>query len=109
MFLAAVPGTRASQEGTSGIFWRALVLSTVLGLAVGGIGGLAVAAGSYTPAVVVDGSGFIAEDEHLPPFTADPALPARSAEQPRRSEAEPSAAEEPAGDLAGNWPNCSRR
>ncbi|WP_241827109.1 cation:proton antiporter [Streptomyces graminilatus] len=81
LFLAALPGTHASQEGVAGVFWRALVLSTALGLAVGGIGGwllrqahgkgwasrgwrqvfvLAVAAGSYTLAVVVDGSGFIA-------------------------------------------------
>lgn len=81
LFLAALPGTVASEEGVTGVFWRALVLSTALGLAVGGIGGwlvnrsrergwvspawrqlfvLAVAAGSYTLAVVVDGSGFIA-------------------------------------------------
>jgi len=81
LFLAAVPGTHASQEGVAGVFWRALVLSTALGLVVGGLGGwllswarargwvggvwrqvfaLAVAAGSYTLAVVVDGSGFIA-------------------------------------------------
>ncbi|MCX4665459.1 cation:proton antiporter [Streptomyces sp. NBC_01381] len=81
LFLAALPDTAASEEGIAGAFWRALVLSTVLGLAVGRIGGwllrwsrgrglatrgwqqvfvLAVAAGSYTLAVVVDGSGFIA-------------------------------------------------
>ncbi|MGW2520913.1 cation:proton antiporter domain-containing protein [Streptomyces sp. NPDC001617] len=81
LFLAALPGTHASQEGVAGVFWRALVVSTALGLAVGGLGGwllswsrargwvgdiwrqvfvLAVAAGSYTVAVVVDGSGFIA-------------------------------------------------
>ncbi|NBE53176.1 cation:proton antiporter [Streptomyces boluensis] len=81
LFLAALPGTMASEEGVAGVFWRALVLSAALGLAVGGIGGwllrwsrgrgwvsrdwgqvfvLAVAAGSYTLAVVVDGSGFIA-------------------------------------------------
>ncbi|MEU6255796.1 cation:proton antiporter [Streptomyces sp. NPDC047043] len=81
LFLAALPGTVTSQEGAGGAFWRALVLSTALGLAVGGIGGwllrrsrerdwvsrdwrqvfvLAVAVGSYTLAVVVDGSGFIA-------------------------------------------------
>ncbi|WP_260848766.1 sodium:proton antiporter [Streptomyces sp. SLBN-118] len=81
LFLAAVPGTMASEEGIAGIFWRALVLSTALGLAVGGLGGwllywsrkrgwigddwrqtyvLAVAAGSYTLAVVTEGSGFIA-------------------------------------------------
>ncbi|MFF0476460.1 cation:proton antiporter [Streptomyces sp. NPDC004284] len=81
MFLAALPGTTASEEGVTGVFWRALVLSSALGLAVGGGGGwvlrrsyekgwvtdewrqmfvLAVAAGSYTLAVVLDGSGFIA-------------------------------------------------
>ncbi|MFD3924949.1 cation:proton antiporter [Streptomyces sp. NPDC058614] len=81
LFLAALSGTHASEEGVAGVFWRALVVSTALGLAVGGIGGwllhrahergwasrdwrqvfvLAVAAGSYTLAVVVDGSGFIA-------------------------------------------------
>jgi len=81
LFLAALPGTHASEEGVAGVFWRALVVSTVLGLAVGGFGGwllswsrgrgwvsgtcrqvfvLALAAGSYTLAVVVDGSGFIA-------------------------------------------------
>ncbi|MDW4903934.1 cation:proton antiporter [Streptomyces sp. ADMS] len=81
LFLAALPGTTASEEGAAGVFWRALVLSTALGLAVGWGGGrllrwscergwvggdwrqvfvLAVAAGSYTLAVAVDGSGFIA-------------------------------------------------
>ncbi|MFH8623289.1 cation:proton antiporter [Streptomyces vietnamensis] len=81
LFLAALPGTTASQEGVAGTFWRALVLSTALGLAVGGFGGwllrgarakdwitdgwrqvfvLAVAAGSYALASVTDGSGFIA-------------------------------------------------
>ncbi|MFD3469929.1 cation:proton antiporter [Streptomyces sp. NPDC058682] len=81
LFLAALPGTTASQEGVAGVFWRALVLSTALGLAVGWGGGqvlrrsrergwvsgdwrqvfvLAVAAGSYTLAVAVEGSGFIA-------------------------------------------------
>ncbi|MFF4255131.1 cation:proton antiporter [Streptomyces sp. NPDC001663] len=81
LFLAALPGTVTSEEGAGGVFWRALVLSTALGLAVGGIGGwllrrsrerdwvsrdwrqvfvLAAAVGSYTLAVVVDGSGFIA-------------------------------------------------
>ncbi|MGI5427735.1 cation:proton antiporter domain-containing protein [Streptomyces sp. CA-179760] len=81
VFLAALPGTMASEEGASGVFWRALVLSTAWGLAVGGLGGwlscrshargwisgdwrqtfvLAVAAGAYTVAVAFDGSGFIA-------------------------------------------------
>jgi sodium/hydrogen antiporter len=111
LFLAGVPGTHASEEGAAGIFWRALVLSTVLGLAVGGIGGwllgrsrlkgwigrdwrqvfvLAVAAGSYTLAVVVDGSGFIAA--WVAGFAFGVAL--------RRSEAEPLAAEDRVGDLA---------
>ncbi|MEV0637935.1 cation:proton antiporter [Streptomyces sp. NPDC050619] len=81
LFLAAVPGTHYAEEGVSGVFWRALVLSTVLGLLVGGLGGrllqwsrargwvtrewrqiypLALAAASYELAVVTDGSGFIA-------------------------------------------------
>ncbi|MFE5793255.1 cation:proton antiporter [Streptomyces sp. NPDC056503] len=79
--LAAVPGTSYAAEGVAGTFWRSLLLSTVLGLLVGGVAGrllqaarargwitrewrhvyvLAVAAGSYELAVVVDGSGFIA-------------------------------------------------
>lgn len=81
LFLAALPGTTASEEGATGVFWRALVLSTAWGLAVGGLGGwllrwsrergwisrdwrqtfvLAIAAGAYTLAVVIEGSGFIA-------------------------------------------------
>ncbi|MFI0539411.1 cation:proton antiporter [Streptomyces sp. WSLK1-3] len=81
LFLAGIPGTSAAQEGTAGVFWRALVLSAALGLLAGGAGGWllaaaqargwvsgewaqlfvpAVAAGSYTLGVVVDGSGFIA-------------------------------------------------
>ncbi|KOU74602.1 hypothetical protein ADK57_06990 [Streptomyces sp. MMG1533] len=81
LFLAAIPGTHYADEGVSGVFWRALVLSTALGLLVGGLGGrllqwsrargwvtrewrhvylLAVAAASYELAVVTDGSGFIA-------------------------------------------------
>ncbi|MFI8237120.1 cation:proton antiporter [Streptomyces sp. NPDC085866] len=81
LFLAAIPGTSAAQEGESGIFWRALVLSSVLGFLVGAVGGRllrsaqargwvsrewaqllvpAVATAAYALAVVVDGSGFIA-------------------------------------------------
>ncbi|MFH8258547.1 cation:proton antiporter domain-containing protein [Streptomyces roseolus] len=81
VFLAAVPGTSYAAEGVAGTFWRSLLLSTVLGLLVGGAAGrllqaarkrglitrewrhvyvLAIAAGSYELAVVVDGSGFIA-------------------------------------------------
>ncbi|MEG3630538.1 cation:proton antiporter [Streptomyces poriticola] len=81
LFLAAVPGTSAAEEGVAGVFWRSLVLSAALGLLVGGGGGRllraaqargwvsqeweqlfvpAVAAASYLPAVLVDGSGFIA-------------------------------------------------
>lgn len=81
LFLAALPGTMASEEGAAGVFWRALVLSTAWGLVVGGLGGwllrwsrqrgwisrdwrqtfvLAVAAGAYTLADVTEGSGFIA-------------------------------------------------
>ncbi|MEU8514669.1 cation:proton antiporter [Kitasatospora sp. NPDC048722] len=81
VFLAAIPGTVYAQEGESGTFWRALLLSTALGLAVGGGGGrllrwssgrgwitrewrqlhvLTVAAASYGLAVAIQGSGFIA-------------------------------------------------
>ncbi|WP_328400080.1 cation:proton antiporter [Streptomyces sp. NBC_00390] len=80
LFLAAIPGTATAEEGASGVFWRALVLSTALGLAGGWLGGrllcwsrakgwvtrewrevfvLAVAFGSYSLAVATDGSGFI--------------------------------------------------
>ncbi|WP_327417803.1 cation:proton antiporter [Streptomyces sp. NBC_01233] len=81
LFLAAIPGTHYAQEGAEGVFWRALVLSTAIGLLIGWLGGrllqwsrargwveqewrqvfpLAVAAGAYELAVVTDGSGFIA-------------------------------------------------
>ncbi|WP_037603542.1 cation:proton antiporter [Streptacidiphilus rugosus] len=81
LFLAAVPGTSYADEGTAGTFWRALLLSPAVGLAVGGIGGrllrvsfdhgwvardwreifvLAAAVGSYTLATATHGSGFIA-------------------------------------------------
>ncbi|MEV3907281.1 cation:proton antiporter [Streptomyces canus] len=81
VFLAAIPGTHYADEGAAGVFWRALVLSTALGLLVGGLGGrllqwtrargwvtrewrqvylLAVAAASYELGVLTDGSGFIA-------------------------------------------------
>ncbi|MFI6289780.1 cation:proton antiporter [Streptomyces sp. NPDC051018] len=80
LFLAAIPGTHYAQEGVAGVFWRALVLSTALGLAIGWFGGrllqwsrargwitrewwqiypVAVAAASYGLAVVTGGSGFI--------------------------------------------------
>ncbi|MER6418229.1 cation:proton antiporter [Streptomyces sp. NPDC001137] len=81
VFLAAIPGTSYAHEGVAGTFWRALLLSSALGLLVGGCGGwllqaarargwvtmewrqvhvLAVAAASYELAVITDGSGFIA-------------------------------------------------
>lgn len=81
LFLAAIPGTSYATEGTGGTFWRALVLSTVIGAAVGWIGGraltlsyrrgwigrewseillLALAVGAYALAVATRGSGFIA-------------------------------------------------
>ncbi|MFD9335806.1 cation:proton antiporter [Streptomyces sp. NPDC060028] len=81
LFLAAIPGTHYAQEGVAGVFWRALVLSTAIGLLIGWLGGRllqwsrargwvawewrqvylpAVAAGAYELAVVTDGSGFIA-------------------------------------------------
>ncbi|MFI6010149.1 cation:proton antiporter [Streptomyces sp. NPDC051243] len=81
VFLAAIPGTSYAHEGVAGTFWRALLLSTALGLLIGGPCGrllqaarargwvtrewrqvyvLAVAAASYQLAVLTDGSGFIA-------------------------------------------------
>ncbi len=81
LFLAAIPGTHYAQEGVAGVFWRALVLSTAIGLLIGWLGGRllqwsrargwvawewrqvylpAVAAAAYELAVVTDGSGFIA-------------------------------------------------
>jgi NhaP-type Na+/H+ or K+/H+ antiporter len=81
LILAGVPETSYAHEGTGGTFWRALLLSPVLGFAVGGVGGrllawagargwvaadwrrlcpLAVAAAAYGLAVVTGGSGFIA-------------------------------------------------
>ncbi|WP_354638313.1 cation:proton antiporter [Kitasatospora camelliae] len=81
LFLAALPGTVTSQEGVHGVLWRTLVLSTVLGLAVGWAGGRlldrswasgwasrpwrqvfvpATAAVAYGLAAGTDGSGFIA-------------------------------------------------
>ncbi|MGQ4480979.1 cation:proton antiporter [Streptomyces sp. SAS_276] len=81
LFLAALPGTSASQEGVAGVFWRVLLVSIAVGLAVGWCGGwllawsraagwvspgwsqvfvLALAVGAYLPAVAWDGSGFMA-------------------------------------------------
>lgn len=81
MFLAAIPGMLASEEGPGGVFWRALVVSSVVGLAFGWVGGqllplgrargwvtgkwqqlvvLAVAFCAYSVATGVDGCGFIA-------------------------------------------------
>ncbi|WP_406003137.1 cation:proton antiporter [Streptomyces sp. NBC_00829] len=81
LFLAAIPGTAASEEGVGGVFWRALVLSTAVGLAFGWLGRrlltiarargwvtdewrqvfvLAVAFCAYAVATALDGSGFIA-------------------------------------------------
>ncbi|MFE7777072.1 cation:proton antiporter [Streptomyces sp. NPDC057445] len=80
LFLAAVHGTTSSEQGLVGIFWRALVLSAALGLAVGGGCGwllhrartadwvgrewsqamvLAVALASYALAAAIGGSGFV--------------------------------------------------
>ncbi|MEU5373896.1 cation:proton antiporter [Streptomyces sp. NPDC005951] len=39
LFLSALPGIVAAQEGATGVFCRALLLSTAWGLAVGGLGG----------------------------------------------------------------------
>ncbi|MEU3045959.1 cation:proton antiporter [Streptomyces sp. NPDC006984] len=81
LFLAGIPGTSAAEEGVAGVFWRALVLSTALGLLVGALGGRllgaaqargwvstewaqlfvpAVAGAAYGLGDVTDGSGFIA-------------------------------------------------
>jgi len=81
LFLAAIPGTFASEDGAGGVFWRALVVSSAVGLVLGGAGGwlltlarargwatgqwqqvvvLAVAFGAYSVATAWDGSGFIA-------------------------------------------------
>lgn len=81
VFLAAVPGTSYAQEGIGGTFWRSLLLSSLLGLLIGDIGGralraarargwvapdwgqvyvLGVAVTAFELAVLTDGSGFIA-------------------------------------------------
>ncbi|MEU9294586.1 cation:proton antiporter [Streptomyces sp. NPDC048266] len=81
MFLAALPGTLASEEGVGGVFWRAIVVSGAVGLALGVAGArlltlarargwatgawqqvvvLAVALCAYSVATALDGSGFIA-------------------------------------------------
>ncbi|MER7772026.1 cation:proton antiporter [Kitasatospora sp. NPDC096140] len=81
LFLAGVPGTSYAEEGVGGTFWRALLLSTAFGLALGWGGGrllrwaaargwvtgewrqiyvLAVAFAPYSLSVVTHGSGFIA-------------------------------------------------
>ncbi|MGW6145637.1 cation:proton antiporter domain-containing protein [Streptomyces sp. NPDC055140] len=39
LFLSAIPGTSAAQEGEQGVFWRALVFSSILGVLVGVVGG----------------------------------------------------------------------
>ncbi|MET8130564.1 hypothetical protein ABZV24_01005 [Streptomyces sp. NPDC005251] len=72
LFLAAIPGTSAAQEGVTGVFWRALVLGTVLSLLIDALGGRLLRSAQargwisqewaqrYVPDVTVDGSGFIA-------------------------------------------------
>lgn len=81
LFLAAIPGTSYAEDGAAGAFWRALLLSSGVGLVIGAIGGrllrsaqsrgwvlaewrqvyvIAVAVGAYGLAVATDGSGFIA-------------------------------------------------
>jgi len=81
VFLAEIPGTVTHEEGVNGVFWRAVVLSVALGLAIGAASGwaltfarargwmtgewqqvfvLAVAFCAYAVATAVDGSGFIA-------------------------------------------------
>lgn len=81
LFLAAAPATAGAEDGVAQVFWRALVLSTALGMVIGWTGGrllkwsgargwvtpewgqalpLALAAGSYFLADSTGGSGFIA-------------------------------------------------
>ncbi|WP_128428187.1 cation:proton antiporter [Streptomyces cyaneus] len=81
VFAAGVPGTSYAQEGVAGTFWRSLLLSSVLGLLAGDLGGrllraarargwvapawgqiyvLGVAVAAYELAVLTHGSGFIA-------------------------------------------------
>ncbi|MBF9068059.1 cation:proton antiporter [Streptacidiphilus fuscans] len=81
LFLAATPGTSYAHEGMARTITSTLLLSPVVGLVIGGVGGrlltlshehgwvtaewrqiyvLAVAFGAYTVAVVTQGSGFIA-------------------------------------------------
>ncbi|WP_338674366.1 cation:proton antiporter [Streptomyces sp. SCSIO 30461] len=81
LVLAAISGTASSEHGLVGVFWRSLVLSSALGLAVGAAIGLllhrawvadwvnrewsqavvlAVALASYTLAAATGGSGFVA-------------------------------------------------
>jgi sodium/hydrogen antiporter len=109
LFLAALPGTVTSEEGVHGIFWRTMVLSTTLGLAVGWLGGrllrwsrargwvtlewrqvfvVAVAAGAYGLAVVTDGSGFIGAWVAGFAFAAGlrPAAPGRGEEEGEESQ-----------------------
>ncbi|MEU3838723.1 cation:proton antiporter [Streptomyces sp. NPDC028635] len=80
LFLAAIPHTSYAHQGMADTFWRSLLLSPALGLAVGGLGGLllhlslrhdwvapewrpvyvlAAAAAAYALAAVTHGSGFI--------------------------------------------------
>ena len=80
LFLAAIPDTSYAHQGVADTFWRALLLSPVIGLAVGGVIGhllrlsldhrwiasdwrpicvLAAATAAYTLAAVTHGSGFI--------------------------------------------------
>ena len=81
IILSGIAGTTYAEEGAGGTVWRALVLSTALGAAVGWVGGrllshsyahgwisrewgqiyfLAPAVGAYALADVAKGSGFIA-------------------------------------------------
>lgn len=80
LFLAAIPGTSYAHQGVADTFWRALLLSPLIGLGVGGIIGyllrlsldhrwvasdwrpvcvLAAAAAAYSLATLTHGSGFI--------------------------------------------------
>jgi sodium/hydrogen antiporter len=115
LFLAAIPGTSYAHQGVADTFWRALLLSPAIGLAVGGITGrllhlsldhgwvasdwrpvcvLAAAAGAYTLATLTHGSGFIGA------WVAGFAF-ARPLRRGKRPEAEVARTTELAEDLGG--------
>ncbi|WP_329210610.1 cation:proton antiporter [Streptomyces sp. NBC_00683] len=120
LFLAALPGTLASEEGAGGVFWRSVVISTLVGLALGWAGGrllalaqardwatgewqqvavLAVAFCAYGVAAGIDGSGFIAT--WMGGFAFGTALRTGSSAAEDRAEKRPSDLAEYVGGLLG--------